>query len=138
MTRPCPLYNLHAINCVYHLQSLDGKHTLFGEVAEDDEEVVAKINAAIVDDGGRPLQNIRIRRTEVRSSIMRHLILCCCIVLLVLRRVDASYTIRGCTACVQLCTVACLTICTIPASALHRGANWRLVGASAGKFVLHF
>ena len=47
------------------LQSLDGKHTLFGEIAEDEGGAVARLNAAIVDDGERPLQNIRIRRTEV-------------------------------------------------------------------------
>jgi peptidyl-prolyl cis-trans isomerase-like 4 len=47
------------------MQSLDGKHTLFGEIAEDEDGVVAKLNGAIVDAGDRPLQNIRIRRTEV-------------------------------------------------------------------------
>jgi hypothetical protein len=50
------------LGCV---QSLDGKHTLFGEVAEDEDGVVARLNAAIVDDDARPLQNIRIRRTTV-------------------------------------------------------------------------
>lgn len=48
-----------------HVQSLDGKHTLFGEVAEDEDGVVARLNTAIVDDDDRPLQNIRIRRTTV-------------------------------------------------------------------------
>jgi hypothetical protein len=47
------------------VQSLDGRHTLFGEVAEDDVGVLDKINGTIVDDDQRPLQNIRIRRTEV-------------------------------------------------------------------------
>lgn len=47
------------------MQSLDGKHTLFGEVAEDESGVVERLNAAITDEGERPLQNIRIRRTEV-------------------------------------------------------------------------
>jgi hypothetical protein len=47
------------------MQSLDGKHTLFGEVAEDENGVVGMLNAAIVDDDLRPLQNIRIRRTTV-------------------------------------------------------------------------
>lgn len=47
------------------LQSLDGKHTLFGEVAEDEQGVVEKLNTAIVDDADKPLQNIRIRRTIV-------------------------------------------------------------------------
>jgi peptidyl-prolyl cis-trans isomerase-like 4 len=49
----------------FHMQSLDGKHTLLGEVAEDEDGVIAKLNSAIVDDDDRPLQNIRIRRTTV-------------------------------------------------------------------------
>lgn len=47
------------------MQSLDGKHTLFGEVAEDADGVLAKLNAAIVDEDERPLQNIRIRNTTL-------------------------------------------------------------------------
>lgn len=40
------------------LDSLDGRHTVFGEVSEG-LEVLDKINEAFVDDEGRPLQNIR-------------------------------------------------------------------------------
>ena len=47
------------------LQSLDAKHTLFGEIAEDEDGIITKLNAAIVDAKERPLQNIRIRRTVV-------------------------------------------------------------------------
>jgi peptidyl-prolyl cis-trans isomerase-like 4 len=46
------------------LASLDDRHTLFGEVAEGWEALEA-IDAAPVDAGGRPLQNIRVRRTHV-------------------------------------------------------------------------
>jgi peptidyl-prolyl cis-trans isomerase-like 4 len=41
------------------LDQLDGKHTIFGEVAEG-FDVLAKINAAFVDDNFRPLQNVRM------------------------------------------------------------------------------
>eukprot|EP00892_Ulva_mutabilis_P005550 jgi/Ulvmu1/3367/UM156_0024.1 len=47
------------------LDSLDAKHTLFGKIAEDEDGMVEKLNAAIVDGKERPLQNIRIRRTVV-------------------------------------------------------------------------
>jgi peptidyl-prolyl cis-trans isomerase-like 4 len=47
------------------MQSLDDKHTLFGEVAEDESGLIAKLNATIVDDDDRPLQNMRIRRTTI-------------------------------------------------------------------------
>ena len=40
------------------LDSLDGKHTIFGEVSEG-LAVLQQINEAFVDDAGRPLQNIR-------------------------------------------------------------------------------
>lgn len=50
---------------LWSMQSLDGKHTLFGEVAEDEDGVLARLNAAIVDQDERPLKNIRIRRTTV-------------------------------------------------------------------------
>lgn len=40
------------------LDSLDGKHTIFGEVSEG-LSVLQQINDAFVDDVGRPLQNIR-------------------------------------------------------------------------------
>lgn len=46
------------------LDSLDEKHTVFGEVAEG-WEVLEAINDAPCDDDGRPLQNIRIRHTIV-------------------------------------------------------------------------
>ena len=41
------------------LDSLDGKHTIFGEVSEG-LDVLQQINDAFVDDAGRPLQNIRL------------------------------------------------------------------------------
>ena len=40
------------------LDSLDGKHTVFGEVSEG-LDVLDNINNAFVDKGNRPLQNIR-------------------------------------------------------------------------------
>ncbi|KAL3160226.1 cytochrome P450 monooxygenase 59 [Trebouxia sp. C0010 RCD-2024] len=46
------------------LDSLDGKHTIFGEVSEG-LDVLQQIDEAFVDEGGRPLQNIRIRHTHV-------------------------------------------------------------------------
>jgi peptidyl-prolyl cis-trans isomerase-like 4 len=47
-----------------NLDSLDEKHTLFGEVAEG-WDVLEAINDAPVDDNGRPLQNIRIRHSII-------------------------------------------------------------------------
>ena len=41
------------------LDSLDGKHTIFGEVSEG-LDVLQQINDAFVDDAGRPMQNIRL------------------------------------------------------------------------------
>lgn len=46
------------------LDYLDGKHTVFGVVAEG-EEVLMRINEAFVDEKGRPLKNIRIKHTYV-------------------------------------------------------------------------
>ncbi|GLC60770.1 cytochrome P450 monooxygenase 59 [Pleodorina starrii] len=46
------------------LDSLDGRHTIFGRVAEG-WEVLDAINEAFVDAEGRPFQNIRIRHTIV-------------------------------------------------------------------------
>eukprot|EP00884_Botryococcus_braunii_P005430 jgi/Botrbrau1/14889/Bobra.0248s0008.1 len=46
------------------LDSLDGKHTVFGEVSEG-LDVLMAINEAFVDDEGRPLQNVRIRHTVI-------------------------------------------------------------------------
>ncbi|CAI5494079.1 unnamed protein product, partial [Closterium sp. Naga37s-1] len=46
------------------LDSLDGKHTIFGEVAEG-LDTLQRINEAFVDDKGRPFKNIRIRRVHV-------------------------------------------------------------------------
>ena len=40
------------------LHQLDGKHTIFGQVAEG-EEVLDKINSAFADDDGRPYKDIR-------------------------------------------------------------------------------
>ena len=39
--------------------SLDGVHSVFGEVAEDSYEVLRKINDAICDDQSIPYQDIR-------------------------------------------------------------------------------
>lgn len=47
-----------------NLDSLDEKHTLFGEVAEG-WDVIEAINDVPVDDKGRPLQNIRIRHSII-------------------------------------------------------------------------
>jgi peptidyl-prolyl cis-trans isomerase-like 4 len=46
------------------LDYLDGKHTVFGEVAEG-WETLDKIENAIADDQGRPLQDIRIKHTII-------------------------------------------------------------------------
>ncbi|KAH7435346.1 hypothetical protein KP509_06G061200 [Ceratopteris richardii] len=46
------------------LDYLDGKHTVFGLVAEG-EEVLMKINEAFVDDKHRPFKNIRIKHTYI-------------------------------------------------------------------------
>lgn len=49
-----------------NIQSLDGRHTIFGYVVEGvDEVLIAKINKATVDQKCRPLQNIRIRHTLI-------------------------------------------------------------------------
>lgn len=47
-----------------HADSLDGKHTIFGEVAEG-LEVLDLVNQALVDEEGRPLKNIRIKHTVI-------------------------------------------------------------------------
>lgn len=44
----------HAFIRVYGIQHLDGKHTIFGEVAEDEEETLRKINELYCDTDGRP------------------------------------------------------------------------------------
>ncbi|XP_027355090.1 peptidyl-prolyl cis-trans isomerase CYP59 [Abrus precatorius] len=46
------------------LDYLDGKHTVFGEVAEG-FETLTRINEAYVDEKGRPYKNIRIKHTYV-------------------------------------------------------------------------
>jgi peptidyl-prolyl cis-trans isomerase-like 4 len=47
-----------------HADYLDGKHTIFGEVAEG-LDVLEKINEVLVDEQGRPLKNIRIKHTVI-------------------------------------------------------------------------
>jgi peptidyl-prolyl cis-trans isomerase-like 4 len=47
-----------------HLTHLDGKHTIFGEIAEG-FDVLAKINALFCDGDGRPFQDVRILHTHV-------------------------------------------------------------------------
>lgn len=46
------------------LDYLDGKHTVFGEVAEGLDTLI-RINEAYVDDKGRPYKNIRIKHTYI-------------------------------------------------------------------------
>ncbi|XP_010274107.1 PREDICTED: peptidyl-prolyl cis-trans isomerase CYP59 [Nelumbo nucifera] len=46
------------------LDYLDGKHTVFGEVAEG-LETLTRINEAYVDEKGRPYKNIRIKHTYI-------------------------------------------------------------------------
>lgn len=46
------------------LQHLDGKHTIFGEVAEG-MEVLDALNLEYVDDDGRPFRDIRILHTSI-------------------------------------------------------------------------
>ncbi|KAJ8762105.1 hypothetical protein K2173_007187 [Erythroxylum novogranatense] len=46
------------------LDYLDGKHTVFGEVAEG-HETLTRINEAYVDDKNRPYKNIRIKHTYI-------------------------------------------------------------------------
>ncbi|GAB2219722.1 hypothetical protein Droror1_Dr00007359 [Drosera rotundifolia] len=46
------------------IEYLDGKHTVFGEVAEG-WETLGRINDAIVDEKGRPLKDIRVKHTYV-------------------------------------------------------------------------
>ena len=48
------------------LEHLDGKHTIFGDVAEDDGmKVLDRLNAEYVDENGRPFRDIRILHTHV-------------------------------------------------------------------------
>ena len=47
------------------LDSLDGRHSVFGEVAEDSFEVLAKLSEWYCDEQGRPYQDVRIRHTIV-------------------------------------------------------------------------
>jgi len=52
------------------LHQLDGKHTIFGQVAEG-EDVLDKINAAFVDDDGRPYKDIRYGAVWARPEWAR-------------------------------------------------------------------
>ena len=47
-----------------NIQSLNGKHTIFGVIAEG-VEILRKINEVYVDERNRPYQNIRILHTPV-------------------------------------------------------------------------
>jgi len=47
-----------------NIESLNGKHTIFGVVAEG-VEVLQKVNEAYVDEQNRPYKNIRILHTPV-------------------------------------------------------------------------
>ncbi|KAK6785746.1 hypothetical protein RDI58_019201 [Solanum bulbocastanum] len=47
-----------------NLDYLDGKHTVFGEIAEG-QETLDRINEAYVDGKGRPFKNIRIKHTYI-------------------------------------------------------------------------
>lgn len=47
-----------------HLDYLDEKHTIFGQIAEG-FDVLTKINEVFVDDDFRPLQNIRVKHTVI-------------------------------------------------------------------------
>eukprot|EP01054_Gregarina_sp_Poly1_P005162 Gregarina_sp_Poly_1__5161@NODE_2732_length_1773_cov_179_693435_g1729_i0_p1_GENE_NODE_2732_length_1773_cov_179_693435_g1729_i0NODE_2732_length_1773_cov_179_693435_g1729_i0_p1_ORF_typecomplete_len418_score64_63Pro_isomerase/PF00160_21/1e31Pro_isomerase/PF00160_21/7_2e03RRM_1/PF00076_22/2_2e16RRM_5/PF13893_6/3_3e05RL/PF17797_1/0_034RRM_7/PF16367_5/0_19RRM_3/PF08777_11/8_3e03RRM_3/PF08777_11/0_11Nup35_RRM_2/PF14605_6/0_29_NODE_2732_length_1773_cov_179_693435_g1729_i03851638 len=50
----------------HRLESLDGKHTIFGYIVDGVSEVLmAKINKAVVDANARPLAPIRIRHTLI-------------------------------------------------------------------------
>ncbi|KAF9617219.1 hypothetical protein IFM89_035101 [Coptis chinensis] len=55
-----------------NLDYLDGKHTVFGEVAEDEENILKAINEAYVDDKGRPFKNIRIKHTHINKRSKSH------------------------------------------------------------------
>ncbi|CAK0807858.1 unnamed protein product [Prorocentrum cordatum] len=46
------------------VEHLDGKHTIFGSIAEG-QDVLDKINNAMVDENNAPFQNIRIWHTEI-------------------------------------------------------------------------
>lgn len=46
------------------VEQLDGKHTIFGTIAEGDE-TLGKINSTMVDENEAPFQNIRIWHTEI-------------------------------------------------------------------------
>ncbi|KAI4365716.1 hypothetical protein MLD38_021680 [Melastoma candidum] len=60
--------NLNASQFYFTLRAgldyLDGKHTVFGEVAEG-LETLTRINEAFVDERGRPYKNMRVRHTYV-------------------------------------------------------------------------
>ena len=47
-----------------NIEYLDGKHAVFGHVVEG-LETLDKLNEVFVDQGGRPLKDIRIRHVEI-------------------------------------------------------------------------
>ena len=49
-----------------NLDSLDGRHSVFGEVADESYDVLAKINEAYTDDNGRPYQVIARVQTPLQ------------------------------------------------------------------------
>eukprot|EP01147_Barroeca_monosierra_P000524 gene524-3849_t len=53
------------ITLAENIDSLDGKHSVFGEVAEESYTTLAKINTAICDEKNQPYQDIRIRHTII-------------------------------------------------------------------------
>ena len=47
------------------LDYLDGEHCVFGEIAENGEEILERLNAVIADEDHRPYQDVRITHTVI-------------------------------------------------------------------------